>query len=1310
MALQASITLDNNVSCNGGADGTATASASGGTAPYGYLWSASAGGQTTATASNLPAGTHTVSITDANNCTAVASITITEPTALLVSISLIDNVSCNGGADGSASASASGGTTAYSYQWGASAGNQTTATATNLPAGTHTIVVTDANGCVATASVTVDEPAALTATTTLNSNVSCFGLSDGSATVSATGGTPAYSYLWDNGEVTATAIALAAGNHTVTVTDANGCSDVATINISQPTLLTATTTVDNNVSCNGGNDASATVTAAGGTPGYSYQWDAATGGQTTATASNLSAGTYSVTVTDDNGCSTTASVTITEPAVLQASIDLNNNVSCNGGADGSATASASGGTPAYGYQWSASAGSQTTATASNLPAGAHTVTITDANNCSATASIIVTEPTTLLVSTSLIDNVSCNGGADGSASASASGGTPPYNYQWSASAGNQTTATATNLPAGTHIISVTDDNGCVATADVTVSEPAALTATTTLNSNVSCFGLSDGSATVSVTGGTPAYSYLWDNGEVTATAIALAAGNHAVTVTDANGCSDIATINISEPTLLTASTSVDNNVSCNGGNDASATVTAAGGTPGYSYQWDAAAGGQTTATASNLSAGTYSVTVTDDNGCSTTASVTITEPAVLQASVSLGNNVSCNGGADGSATASASGGTPAYGYQWSASAGGQTTATASNLPAGTHIVTITDANNCSATASIIVTEPTTLLVSTSLIDNVSCNGGADGSASASASGGTPPYVYQWSASAGNQTTATATNLPAGTHIITVTDNNGCVATADVTVSEPAALAASASLNSNVSCFGLSDGSATVSVTGGTPAYSYLWDNGEVTATATALAAGNHAVTVTDANGCTDIATINISEPPLLTATTAVDNNVSCNGGNDAIAMVTATGGTSGYSYQWDAAAGNQTTATAINLSAGTYSVTVTDDNGCSTTASVTITEPTVLQASISLNNDVSCNAGTDGSATASGSGGTLPYNYEWGASAGGQTTATAVNLPAGTHLVTITDNNGCTATASIVVDEPTVLLANTTLNNDVSCNGGADGSATVSATGGTPPYAYIWDNSEVTATATNLDAGVHVVGVIDANGCTASASVTISEPALLSATTALNNDVSCNGGSDGNATVTATGGVLPYSFLWDNGEVTATAIGLNVGIHSVTVTDDNACSVVATVVVDEPTVLTISTSSVDENCASSNGSITVVVNGGTPDYQYSINGGTPQTSGVFNGLPSGAYDILVTDANGCTITAQEFLIDLAGPSIDGVAPTSSTCSDANGSFVVGVSLGTPPYEYSINGGMPQASNTFTGLLAGTYDIFGNRCY
>jgi len=431
------------------------------------------------------------------------------------------------------------------------------------------------------------------------------------------------------------------------------------------------------------------------------------------------------------------------------------------------------------------------------------------------------------------------------------------------------------------------------------------------------------------------------------------------------------------------------------------------------------------------------------------------------------------------------------------------------------------------------------------------------------------------------------------------------------------------------------------MTGGNTPYSYAWSNGGSTASITGLAAGAYSVTVTDAAGCGTLNySFTISEPTALVASIGSTANVSCNGDNTGSASASATGGIGPYTYAWSNGA---TTASNTGLMAGTYTVTVTDASGCTDTEIVTITEPTALVASVGSSTNVLCNSGSNGSATATASGGTAAYTFLW---SNGSSTATVTGLSAGTYTVTVTDANGCTDTDIVTISEPAALVANVTSSNNASCNGSNDGAATASAAGGTAPYSFSWSNGASTAGATGLIAGSYTVTVTDANGCTDTDVVNITEPAILVASISGNVNVSCNGGANGSLTASATGGTTAYTYLWSDGSTAATASGLSAGTYTVTITDANGCSDTESAIVTEPTLLLLSTSAVNVTCNGGlDGAIDLTVSGGTTSYTFSWSSGAVTED--INSIAAGTYTVTVTDANGCSDNTSETLSEPA---------------------------------------------------------------
>lgn len=1332
------------LSCFKASDGTAEAQATGGAGPYSYSWNTFPP-QSTAIATGLGAGVYDVTVTDVNGCNSVSSVTVSEPGSISITANATD-VSCNSFTDGTATAAAVGGTGSLSYIWSTSP-NQNTATATGLAPGSYSVTATDANGCVKIEFVSVSEPSAITLSTATTAT-NCNAAADGTATITPSGGTTPFTYNWDSAptQSTATATGLAAGSYNVTATDNSGCTVSESVTITEPAAVSVTAVETIAISCGGASDGEALASASGGDAGpYGYQWSTSPI-QTTATATGLAVGSYTVTASDGNGCEATTTIALTEPSAVSVTTVVSSNyngqdISCNGASDGEATATPSGGDGGpYTYQWSSSP-IQTNAIATGLAAGSYTITVTDGNGCSITDNITLNEPIDITITTTVTSDyngqdISCNGATDGAILATVSGGTGSLSYQWSTSP-VQTTAAANGLGAGIYTVTASDANNCQATADVTLTEPSAVSISAAVSSNyngqdISCNGAADGEATGTASGGTPGYSYQWSTTPTqnTAIATALMAGSYTITTTDLNGCQEVETITLTEPSAVSVTTAVGSDyngqdVSCNGASDGVAVATGAGGTTTYSYQWSTAPM-QMGDTATALMAGVYTVTMTDINGCSTTENITLTEPSAVSISAAVtsnynGQNISCNGAADGEATGTASGGTAGYSYQWS-TVPTQNTAIATGLVAGVYTVTTTDINGCEETTSITLTEPSAVSVTAVVSSDyngadISCNGAADGEATGTASGGTAGYSYQWSTSP-TQNTAIATGLAAGTYTVTTTDLNGCLETTNVTVTEPFEITANTTITSDyngsqISCNGASDGEATTIAAGGTGSLNYQWNTSPIqtTSIATGLPARIYIVSITDNNGCMLMDTVDLTEPDVVNAQAVATSdyngvNISCLGGNDGSATVNTTGGTGAYSYNWNTIP-VQTTISATALEAGTYQVTVTDLNGCSDTSLVILIEAANAVSGTISSSDfngfgVSCNGSSNGSALAQVNTGFAPYTYQW---SNGSNTANITALNAGTYVVTMTDDNACVYIDSVIITEPPVLNLNASISStynggyNVSCFNATDGAAAATASGGVPAYTYQWSNGDNTQNISGVEAGIYTLTLTDDNGCEQTASLTLTEPSELITTINQTVNVSCNGDSDAALAATVSGGTPNYNYNWSTTATTDSINNLAAGTYDLTITDANNCTVSDQITITEPAILSATTSNTDDFCNNSNGSITVLATGGTTAYNYQWSNGGSGSS--ISQLSAGIYAYTLTDANGCIFTGSDSVLATSYPISIFANVEDSDCYAANSGSIEANSTGAfYPLNYQWSNGATDSS--LTNLANGTY--------
>ncbi len=1291
--LSLSISAQTNVSCFGGSNGSATALATGGTAPYTYSWDAIPV-QTSATATGLIAGIYNVTVTDGKGCLATKPVIITEPLAALDATSSQTNVSCFGDNTGSVTVLVTGGTAPYSYSWNTTP-LQTTATATGLLAGSYSVVITDANGCTKTESFAITQPATgLTTAITSQTNLTCFGGNNGSATVTASGGVGVLTYSWNTNPVQTldTATGLTAGTYTVTVKDVNGCSKTEQVIIMQPNAIAIIAT-KTDVSCFGNSDGTATAIVTGGTGTYTYSWSTFPV-QTSATATGLIAGSYTVTVTDANSCVESQTITISQPVVLDAT-SSQINVSCFAGSNGSATVLVTGGTAPYLYSWD-TIPVQNLAAATGLIAGNYNVTITDSKGCSKILPVTITQPTAILDSSiSAQTDVACFGSSDGSATVLATGGTTPYSYLWNTSP-VQTLATATGLAAGIHNVIITDANGCTKNQSVTIQSATGIISSAT-STNLTCFGGNNGTATATASGGSGTLTYSWNTIPVqnTAAISGLPAGTYTVTIADASSCSKTEQVTITQPTeILTSETHTD--INCFGNSSGSATVSVSGGTSPYSYSWNTIPV-QTLFTATGLTAGAYNATVTDNNGCQKVQVVNISQPlAALSSSISSSNNVSCSGGNNGNATVVASGGTAPYIYSWN-TIPAQTLATATGLAAGTYSVLVTDAKGCTTSSPVTITEPLGMTATTSQTD-VFCSGDSTGTATVVATGGIGSYIYSWN-TVPIQNSSTATNLKAGIYSVTILDGNSCSITKQVTITEPNGIVTSISSQTNVDCFGNNTGAATILAIGGNGLLSFSWNTIPVvtTATATGLAAGIYNVTVTDANGCSKIQTVTITQPAAIVITTDVTKNVSCFGNANGSIAITITGGTPNYTFAWTKN-GNPyaTTEDLVNLSPGNYVVTVSDVNNCALkSATFAITEPPVLAVNLVNKTDILCFGDSTGAINTNITGGTLPYTYTWTGPNGFTSSAqNLVTILAGTYNLKVTDNLGCSVNLSPVTITQTPEIIITATTTPIICYGANNGSIRIAISGGNSPYQITWSNLGSGTFQNNLSSGNYLITVTDALNCVKTLNVNIADPPIFTINPVVKN-ISCFGANDGSINLNFVGGIAPITLKWSDGSLAGTTRNnLAPGSYTVTITDAKPCVITRTFIILEPQALTLSaivTNAFD--CVNTNsGAINLQVSGGTSPFIYAWSNGA--TTEDLSNIPAGNYLVSVTDVNGCSKQAQ-YSINRPPPIVAGVTTkTDFDCATkyVKQTFVAQVSGGMPPYQLAWSSGTVSGAN------------------
>lgn len=1011
-----------------------------------------------------------------------------------------------------------------------------------------------------------------------------------------------------------------------------------------------------------------TATGANGAGGYCYSLN---GGicQASNAYSNLGAGNYVITVMDVAGCTGTTNVSVTSTSGVNASVVQQTNVTCFGQNNGSVEVAGSGGTGPFDY--SINGGPiQASGIFSGLIAGNYTITVTDQASCSVTQAVVITQPTDLSVSASTI-NATC-GNANGSITTAGSNGTSPYQYALNAGA-FQAGSTFSSLSAGTYTVRIKDNNNCVDSIFVSISQSGTLTSSITSQTNVTCFGGSDGSFTVTGNGSN-GYTYSFNGGPFISSGSFsnLSANTFAVTVKDSAGCTSVLSVTISEPTELTLSNTVTN-ASC-GLNNGSITATGSNGSGGYLYSTDGT-NYSGTSTFSGLSANSYTVFVKDVNGCIESETVTVTQSGAVNLAVTSSANIGCYGGNDGSITVDASG---TGGYLYSLNGGTAVPSnTFSNLIAGLYSIVVTDQTGCSDTALVTLTEPVQLQVSATT--SASTCGGSNGSITASGSNGTGAYGFSIDGSNFSNTSGVFSNLIPGPYTVTIKDDNGCTDTSQVNVGSVGAVIASVSAQTNVSCFGGSTGAVTVDGSGST-GYSYALNSGSFGSNNTFqnLIAGTYVVTVKDNNQCTDTVNIVITQPAQLTVA-ATTTSATCNSNNGVI-NASGTGGTGSYLFDLNSGA-TQSSGVFNNLAPASYTVNITDSNQC--TSSVIVNVGTISSAAITANSqNVTCFGTGTGSITASGTGSS---GYLFSLNGGTfQSSGAFTGLIAGTYEVVLKDVNQCTDTITVVITSP-IQLDLSASSTQILCNG-STATLTAGGSGGTTPYQYSLNggNLQSSGTFSGLSGGSYLVTVRDSNACTDTMTVAISEPSALTVSSTIVN-TTC-GYSNGSITATGFGGIAPYLYSTDgtNFQNSGSFIGQAAGNYTITVKDFNGCIKTENVTIQSSTGPVVSVTP-NGGTICTGASLTMLATGAY-SYVWSPafgldNSNTDQV--VATPTVTTSYQVVGTDPDGCTDTAYVTVTvnSCGNPSVS-ISGDSSLCTPKCGNITATVAGASGNVEYT----------------------------
>lgn len=904
------------VSCRGAANGAICLNVSGGTPQY--LWE---NGATTACISGLSGGAYSVTITSGACRTVLNDIVVPEPDSIKI-LPQFQMPSCHNSSNGAIRLSVFGGTPGYQYAWSHGANGRD---ALGLAAGTYTITVSDARGCILVQTYTLAAPAPLQVQIDSLRSPSCFGYNNGLIRVSGSGGTAPYQYAWPNGSSSPVLFQAPTGFHRVTLTDFNGCQQIRNIFLSEPAPLVLKTLNITLPECQGSNDGAVAVSGSGGTAPYAYIWS---NGISAPQITGLEPGTYTVTMTDANQCPI-LSRNFELGALSQLQLGIaTNGPSCEGRTDGSVLLSPSGTGP-FSFFWQDN-GSQSPHR-NQLGAGAYPVNILDGRGCSYDTIIVLSAVQVFDVQKNILPPA-CHDGQDGLIDiVLTQTGQAPFSFLWSNGAGSEDLI---GVSPGQYTLTLTDAVGCRYVSEpMIVPNPLPLTMTVIGMGTVLCHDDTSGYIEVAIEGGTEPYT----NPSV----YNIPAGSYFLQATDARGCPVDTVIVLTAPPPLNVQVGLTQSGDCQSLIVTRLQAGVSGGVQPYRYLWS---NGATTAVIMNAAPGDYALTVTDANHCSRVITGIKVREQIQPLSVTsfAPTPVTCFGAQNGRLKVRIAGGSSMYRYHFSNNQIIVTTADSAEItglnPGNNYRVTVTDLQTgCIQTAGpVSVTSPQPLsYIRTVIIDEL-CAGSNNGAVMAGTFGGTLPYRYLWTDENGHVvgTDEDLVGVGPGIYSGLATDANGCTAALPqqpvAQMYQPLVETDTAFAISGPLCSGT--GFIRVGVEGGAPPYRFNWSNGAMGNSISGLAPGEYFATVTDAVEC-----VLVLGPYHITSSPGISVGINATppdsgGGNGAVTAIVA-GGTAPFSYFWST---GDTTASLQQLGPGAYFLTVTDAAGCTGTASAVL--------------------------------------------------------------------------------------------------------------------------------------------------------------------------------------------------------------------------------------------------------------------------------------------------------------------------------------------------------------------------------------
>jgi gliding motility-associated-like protein len=1125
--------------------------------PFVYAWS---NGATTSIVENLDAGTYSVTVTDSNGCFASETYVIVSPE--FIDATVIGD--CISGVEIFVDGTIAGAV----YQWYLN-GVLIPGAISNpyiVPSnaqGEYFVTVSNGLECTESYPIQVDIELDVLDISGTVVNLTCFESNIGSISLDVNQINFPLTYLWNNGETSPDIENLAAGSYIVTVTDANGCSGEMEFTVYGPDPFINTLVV---IQPNMGNLGSATVFTTGGTQPYTYQWS---NGNTTNLDIDLTAGSYSITVTDENECQEIFEFEIITNFSVNSSFT---DVSCFGSCDGSISLSVDGPEVVYSVIWDDT--DLVGFMPNNVCAGTYNYIVTDEDGLTFGGTVTVSQPDEITITASHTD-LFCDISENTNIALSVSGGTFPYSYSWTNGSINDTLF---NVGLGNYTVTVTDNDGCTENSVFVIDTFPSLNLSfiTTLTS---CNGDFDGTVDMTVSGGQAPFFYQWSNDSIIEDLLDLAPGTYSVTVTDTNNCMAVDSVDVNMDPGIEVSDSFSN-INCPDLDDGSIYLDITDTSSDYDILWNIPSDSNYIY---DLAPGDYSVTITNLNGCVWIQSYALSLNSDLNITGEVTDNL-CFQEQVGSINMQIDNSNSPYNLLWS---NGSTDEDLSNISAGQYEFSLIDSFGCEYNYFYNVEEGPEMVYTTSVTEP-GCNGVSVDSISINPIAGSLPFTYLWS---NGDTTNLISNIQAGYHYLTITDNEGCIKLDTFLILENSILEVSETIEHNP-CYGDNQGQISLEISGGLPPYELIWNNTASTAVVSALADGEYSVTITDAIGCEINQQYTVTEPDSLEIINEIELPL-CFDDFGSIS-IEGFGGIEPYSILWSTGAVSST----INVEPGnSYEVMLTDVNNCSAIMDFDIAEIDEIDIVV-LSVTQSGSSNDNGEVVIDVSGGTPPYQIVWD---DGQIGPFASGLGYGLISVNVVDANGCMANLSTNIDYDPLILQNAVAHN--LCFGECKGTVVLEISDGILPYTITWSDGQITPSATNLCNGIYQATIVDG-----AENQIITEEFVIYSPTQINIDgqvfdISCVGNDDGQIGVNASGGSLPFEFSWNNGMTSQAISSLSPGDYQVTVIDENDCINSSTFTLEDIPLVDFELEVIDFDCDEEFTSLEVI---GYNIYNYPI--------------------------------------------------------------------------------------------------------